>query len=118
MATMATVSNNLNLEVNTMARYSTAAAEEQDYSEITELKLVEKPLYLVGTQVRGLNLPGSWEAFKDDLSVLYQQDSRWCGGRFLLWTFETYGDFGKRLSIRQGHWISETGVYIYFGPKE
>jgi hypothetical protein len=101
-----------------MALYSTAAAEKLDHNQIPELRLVEKPLYLVGTQVRGLNLPGSWEAFKDDLSVLYQQDSRWCGGRFLLWTFETYGDFGKRLSIRQGYWIAETGVYIYSGPKK
>jgi len=101
-----------------MAPYSTAAAKKQDHTEIPELRLVEKPLYLVGTQVRGLNLPGSWEAFKDDLSVLYQQDNRWCGGRFLLCTRETYGDFGKRLSRRQGHWISETGVYIYSGPKE
>jgi hypothetical protein len=100
-----------------MALCNTAAAEKLDHSPIPELRVVEKPLYMVGTQVRGLNLPGSWEAFKDDLSVLYQQDSRWCGGRFLLWTFETYGDFGKCLSIRQGYWIAETGVYIYSGSK-
>jgi hypothetical protein len=100
-----------------MALYSTAAVVKQEYCQIPEFRVVEKPLYLVGTQVRALHLPGSWEAFKDDLSVLYHQDSRWCGGRFLLWTFETYGDFGKRLSRRQGHWITETGVYIYSGPK-
>jgi hypothetical protein len=101
-----------------MTLYSTAAAVKQDYCQIPELRVVEKPLYLVGTQVRAFHLPGSWEAFKDDLSVLYLQDSRWCGGRFLLCTRETYDVFGKRLSIRQGHWITETGVYIYSGPKE
>jgi len=101
-----------------MALYSNATAEKLDHSQIPELRVVEKLLYMVSTQVRGLNLPGSWEAFKDDLSVLYQRDNRWCGGRFILWTHETYGVFGERLSIRQGHWISETGVFIYSGPKE
>lgn len=101
-----------------MTPRSTAAAEKQDYPEFPKLRIVEKPLYLVGTQVRGLNLPGSWEAFMEDGSKFYQVDSRWCGGRFYLWTLEVYGDWGKRLKVRQGYWITNTGVFIYTGPKE
>lgn len=53
-----------------MTPRSTAAAEKQDYPEFPKLRIVEKPLYLVGTQVRGLNLPGSWEAFTEELQIL------------------------------------------------
>ena len=101
-----------------MAPGSTAAAEKQDYPEFPKLRIVAKPPYLVGTQVRQLSCPGGWEAFTDDLSQLYQQDTRWCGGRFYLWTLEVYGDWGKRLKVRQGYWITNTGVFIYTGPKE
>lgn len=82
--------------------------------EIPELKVVEQPLYLVGTQVVSLGRENSWEAFKDDLSALYTCNSRWLGGRFVSWTLEALGPRG--LQKKRGGWMdAETGLYIYGG---
>jgi hypothetical protein len=100
-----------------MALYSTAGAEKFDHSPIPELRVVEKPLCLVGTQVQAHPLPGSWRAFTEDGFKFYEVDSRWCG-RFHVWTLEINGEWGRRLKRRQGYWDSRTGIYIYSGPKE
>lgn len=91
--------------------------DAQDLSSlILPLKVVEQPLYLVGTQVVSLGRENSWEAFKDDLSALYTCNSRWLGGRFVAWTLEILTPNGLR-EKRGGYFDTETGTY-YFGKSE
>ena len=59
----------------------------------------------------------SWQSATEDYHKLYSQDGRWAGG-FILWTLEIYGEWRKRLKLRQGHWDANTGVFYYSGPKE
>ncbi|MBU4353828.1 MAG: hypothetical protein KJ822_00615 [Proteobacteria bacterium] len=87
-------------------------AVQIDPIEIPELKVVEAPLYMVGTQARGLGRNGSWEAFREDFSKHYTNDSRWCGGRFVLWTMEQY-DGCKLAKTRGGYLDTITGVHHY-----
>ena len=80
--------------------------------ELPELKVVEAPLYLVGTQVRAYAGGKSWEAFKDDLSALYSCDARW--GRFTIWTLEADSPRGLQKK-RGGYTDSQTGTFYYCG---
>ena len=92
---------------------------QQNYPEplpIPELKLIEKPLYYVGTQVISLGRKNSWEAFTDTLSALYVCNSRWICGRFVTWTLKTLTPNGLR-DKRGGYFDTETGTY-YFGKSE
>jgi len=75
------------------------------------LKVADPPLYLVGTQVRGLDR-GNWEAFTADFSKHYATDSRWCGGRFTVWSLEKYDGY-KLVVQRRGYLDNGTGVYFY-----
>jgi hypothetical protein len=59
----------------------------------------------------------SWQSATADYRKLYSQDGRWVGG-FVLWTLEIYGDWGRRLKRRQGHWDANTGIFYYSGPKD
>lgn len=93
---------------------STAQKLYPEQATIPALKVVEQPLYLVGTQVRGYAGGRSWEAFKDDLSALYSTDGRWCGGRFVIWTLEADGPRGL-VKKRGGYTDSETGIFHYGG---
>jgi hypothetical protein len=89
---------------------STAQKLYPEQATIPALKIVEKPLYLVGTQVRGYAGGKSWEAFKDDLSALYVADGRW--GRFTIWTLEADGPRGLQKK-RGGYTDTETGIFHY-----
>lgn len=86
-------------------------AAKIDCVEVPELKVVEAPLYMVGTQIRGLDT-GDWEAFMEDFSKHYATDSRWCGGRFTVWSLEKY-DGRKLMAQRSGYLDHGTGVYFY-----
>lgn len=73
--------------------------------------MVEKPLYLIGTQVRALD-KGDWEAFQDDFSRHYVTDSRWCGEKFTSWSLEKYDGY-KPVAKRAGYIDNETAVFYY-----
>lgn len=95
---------------------STAQKLYPEQALIPALKVVEQPLYLVGTQVRGYAGGKSWEAFRDDMSALYSVDARWCGGRFVIWTLEV--DTPRGLEKKRGGYLdAETGTYFY-GPRQ
>jgi len=97
---------------------STAQQIYLEPNPIPELKIVEKPLYCVGTQVQGWGRDGSWEAFKDDMSALYACNSRWLGGRFITWELE-FWTFSKGMQRKRGGYFDvETGVYFYGGRGE
>jgi len=88
---------------------------QQTYPEsnpIPELKIAAPPLYFVGTQVRSLGRENSWEAFKDDMSVLYDTNSRWLGGRYVKWTLSVPGPFGIKQK-RGGYFDMATGIYVF-----
>lgn len=93
---------------------STAQKLYPEQVTIPALKVVAPPLYLVGTQVRAYSGGKSWEAFRDDLSALYSVDSRWCGGRFQIWTLEADGPRGL-VKKRSGYTDTETGIFQYGG---
>jgi hypothetical protein len=88
---------------------STAQQIHPDQTSIPELKIVEKPLYFVGTQVRALD-KGDWEAFKEDFSKHYVIDSRWCGEKFTSWSLEKYDGY-KLVAKRGGYVDAETGIF-------
>ncbi len=76
-----------------------------------ELKVADPPPYMTGTRVRGLD-NGDWEAFTEDFSKHYVTDSRWCGGKFTVWSLEKYDGY-KLTAKRTGYLDNETGVYFF-----
>jgi hypothetical protein len=84
--------------------------------ETPELKVVEAPRRLWGTRVSSYPDGQSWEAFKEDFSVIYSCDGRWCGGRYVLWTLEADGPRGLQKK-RGGYLDTQTGV-VYYGRRE
>jgi hypothetical protein len=75
---------------------------------VPELKGLDPPLYMTGIQVRGIGSE-DWEAFPEDFSRHYSTDSRWCGGRFTVWTLKKYD--GYKLTVRRSGYLDiETGA--------